>query len=98
MARSGRCSATASLLGAAGAGVYVGRRGRKTMKDATTKQPLRVSSDGTDRPYLWVPLSRLDEVRRLLDSGKIPYWLDEIAIARDDEPEVVFVEFGRGAD
>ena len=38
------------------------------MTDAMTQKPLRVSTS-TAGPYLWLPFSQLDEVRRLLDSG-----------------------------
>lgn len=68
------------------------------MTDATTKKPLRVSIDGTTGPYLMVPVSQLDEVRRLLDSSHIGYWVEEEAISLDGEPEGAVINLGRGAD
>jgi hypothetical protein len=68
------------------------------MTDATTKKPLRVLTDGTTRPYIVVPVSQLDEVRRLLDSRRIGYWVEEEAISLDGAPEVAVINLGRGAD
>ena len=45
------------------------------MTDTTTKKPLLVSTDSTVGPYIELPVSQLDEVRRLLDSRHIAYWV-----------------------
>jgi len=68
------------------------------MTDAATKKPLRVSTDGTTGPYIMVPVSQLDQVRRLLDSRRIGFWLEEEAISLDGAPEVAVINLGRGAD
>lgn len=68
------------------------------MTDATTKKPLRVSTDGTTGPYIMVPVSQLDKVRRLLDSRHVGYWVEEEAISLDGAPEVAVINLGRGAD
>lgn len=68
------------------------------MTDTTTKKPLRVSADGTTGPYLMVPVSQLDEVRRLLDSRGVGYWVEENAISLDGAPEVAVVNLGRRAE
>ena len=68
------------------------------MTDATTKKPLHVSADGTAGPYITVPESQLDEVCRLLDAKRVPYRVDEYAISLDGEPEVSFINLGRGVD
>lgn len=68
------------------------------MTDATTKTPLRVSTEGTAGPYLRVPVSQLAEVRRLLDSRRISYWVGENAISLDGAPEVAVINLGRGGD
>jgi hypothetical protein len=68
------------------------------MKDAATKHPLRVSTDGTAGPYLMVTIEQLNEVRRLLDGHSIRYWVDEDAISLNGEPETAVVNFGRGGD
>jgi hypothetical protein len=68
------------------------------MTDVTTKKPLRVSTDGTAGPYIRVPVSQLDEVRRLLDSRRIDYWVEENAISLDGAPEVAVINLGRRGD
>ncbi len=68
------------------------------MTEATTKKPLRVSTDGTAGPYLMVPVSQLDEVRRLLDSRRIGYWVEENAISLNGTPEIAVIDLGRGGD
>jgi hypothetical protein len=69
-----------------------------TMKDAMTKQPLYVSTDGTAGPYIMVPVTQLDELRQILDRQGIRYSVDEDAISLDGEPEVATVNLGRGGD
>ena len=68
------------------------------MKDVTTKQPLNVSTDGTVGPYIMVPVSQLDDVRRLLEHHRVRYSVDEDVISLNDEPEVAVVNLGRGGD
>jgi hypothetical protein len=68
------------------------------MTDITTNSPLHVSTDGTAGPYIMVPVSQLDEVRRLLDSHSIVYWVEENAISVDGAPEIAVIDLGRGGD
>lgn len=68
------------------------------MTDARTKQPLRVSTDGTTGPYIMVTVSQLDEVRRLLDNRRIGYWVEENAVSLNGAPEVAVINLGRGGD
>jgi hypothetical protein len=68
------------------------------MTDATTKKAMCVSTDGTAGPYIMVPVSQLDELRRLLDSHSVRYWVEEDAISLNGAPEVAVVNLGRGAD
>lgn len=68
------------------------------MTNPTIKEPLHVSTDGTAGPYIMAPVSQLDEVRRLLDSRQIRYWVDEYAISLDGAPEVAVINLGREAD
>ncbi len=75
-------------------------RSRKegSVNDSSTKKPLQVSDHGTAGPYLWVPVSQLAEVQRLLDAHGVKYWVEEDAISLDDEPEETIIDFGPGAD
>jgi hypothetical protein len=68
------------------------------MTDTTTKKPLRVSTDGTAGPYVLVPVSQLDEIRRLLDSRTIRYWVEENVISLNGSPEIAVINFGRRGD
>jgi len=65
------------------------------MTDAISQQPLRVSTDGTTGPYINVPVSQLDEVRRLLDDNKIRYWVEENSISWDGGPYLTVINLGR---
>jgi hypothetical protein len=68
------------------------------MTDATTQERLQVSTDGTVGPYIMVPVSQLDEVKRLLDSRPIRYWVEENAISWEGAPYVAVINLGREGD
>ncbi|AGA28198.1 hypothetical protein [Singulisphaera acidiphila] len=68
------------------------------MIDTTTRRPLRVSTDGTAGPYIMVPVSQLDRVRRLLLDNKIPHRVDEDAISLGGNPAVVVIDLVRSDD
>jgi hypothetical protein len=65
------------------------------MIDTTTHRPLHVSTDGTAGPYIMVPLSQLDDIKRLLDGRQVRYWVDENAISMDGAPYVAVINLGR---
>jgi hypothetical protein len=75
----------------------LGREGH-TVTDTTTKKPLYVSTNGTAGPYIMLPVSQLDEVRRLLDSQGVGYWVEENVISLNGAPEVAVINLGRGGD
>jgi hypothetical protein len=68
------------------------------MTDATTQQRLRVSTDGTAGPYIMLPVTQLDEVKQLLDSKRIRYWVEENAISWEGAPYVAVINLGREGD
>lgn len=68
------------------------------MIDLCTKKPLYVSTDGDAGPYIMVAEEQIDDVRTLLDSNDIRYWVDEDAISLDGKPAVTVVNLGRNAD
>jgi hypothetical protein len=68
------------------------------MMDAMTREPLRVSTDGTAGPYIMVPVVQLEDVRRLLEARDVPYSVEDEVISLNGEPEVAVVDLGRGAD
>ena len=68
------------------------------MTDLTTQKPLQVSTDGAAGPYIMVPLSQLGDVRWILDSNNIRYWVDEEAISVDNNPFIATINLGRAGD
>jgi hypothetical protein len=68
------------------------------MTDTTTQKPLHVSTDGTAGPYIDLPLTQLEEVKRLLDDRRIHYWVEENAISWDGGPYTVVINLGREGD
>lgn len=68
------------------------------MKDVASKQPLYVSADGTAGPYIMVPVSQLDDLRRLLDQHRVCYSVDEYAISLNGAPEDTLVNLAWGTD
>ena len=68
------------------------------MTKSPASKPIRVSADGTAGPYIMVPVTELDAVRRVLDANRVRYWVDDDAISLDGAPEIVVVNFGRGTD
>ncbi|MCA9000246.1 MAG: hypothetical protein KDA80_24825 [Planctomycetaceae bacterium] len=68
------------------------------MIDSTTKKPLHVSTDGDSGPYIMVPVEQVDEVGKLLDGHDIRYWVDEVAISLNGEPEITVINLGHHVD
>jgi hypothetical protein len=73
-------------------------RGGTAMIDVTTKKPLRVSNEYPPAPYIRLPFSQLDEVRRLLDRNQIGYSVREYTISLDGGPEKIVINLNRGTD
>ena len=68
------------------------------MTDVTTHSPMRVSTLGGAGPYIRLPYSQIDDLKQILDSHGIRYWVAENAISFDGGPEYVIVDFGRNGD
>ena len=68
------------------------------MLDMTTRKPLYVSTDGDAGPYIMVPVELLGRVRAVLDTNKIPYWVDEEAISLDGKPEITVINISGRSD
>ena len=68
------------------------------MTDVTTHNPMRVSTLGGVGPNIRLPYSQLDDLKQILDSHGISYWVRENAISFDGGPEYVIVNFGRNGD
>jgi hypothetical protein len=68
------------------------------MIDTATKRPIQVSTEGTSRPYIRLPVSQLIEVQQLLDGHGIRYWVEENFLSFNGGPEKATIDLGRGAD
>jgi hypothetical protein len=68
------------------------------MTDTMTKKPLRVTTDNPVWPFIELPLSQVDEVRRLLDSHGVSYSVDENAISWNGGPYTTTISLGRGGN
>ncbi len=68
------------------------------MIDTSTKRKLTVLTGAKISPYITVPVAQIAAVRLLLDSQKVPYFVDDIAVSLDDGPEVTVFNLGREAN
>ena len=68
------------------------------MIDTSNGERLQLSTESESGPYLDLPLSQVDEVRKLLDREGITYWVDSLAISFDGEPETTVISFSRYVD
>jgi hypothetical protein len=68
------------------------------MIDSTTHAPVTVSTDGGADPYIMVPLEQLEVVKGVLQTQKVSFWVDSIAISLGGKPAIVVVNLGHGAD
>jgi len=66
------------------------------VRDNPILKPVFVSTDQETGPTLIVPLSQLDDFRRLLDANHIAYEVDDDIYSFNDEPELVFVNIQEG--
>jgi hypothetical protein len=68
------------------------------MTNAMTKKPLRVWAEETEWPWIPLPVSQLDEVRRILDERSIRYTVDEHYVSLNDGPFTTIIKLQRGTD
>lgn len=68
------------------------------MIDTEKQKRLKVSERGPAGSYIIVPVARIEEVREVLDSHNVAYYVDENSISIDDEPPDVFVNLNRKVD
>ena len=68
------------------------------MIETHTRRPIHVSTDGTARPYIMVPVDQLGFVRTLLDRHEIRYWVESDAISLNGKPEIGIINLGLAGD
>jgi hypothetical protein len=68
------------------------------MIDVTKQKPIRVKTGGTVGAYFDVPVSQLDDVRRLLDAHQFRYSVADSYLSFNGGPEQALVHLGWGGD
>lgn len=68
------------------------------MIDTATKKNLCVSTHDAARPYIVVPTNQLSQVRDLLETNRVRFWVDHLSISIDGKPAVTVVHLGRDTD
>jgi hypothetical protein len=68
------------------------------MSVANDQAQLYVSTDGTAGPYIIVPVSLLDSVRRALSDGKISFTVDEDGVSLGGRPALSVLDLGHESD
>jgi hypothetical protein len=68
------------------------------MTNIMTDKPLRVWAEETEWPWIGLPVSQLDDVRRLLDSHGIRYQVSEHYISFNEDPFTTIIDLARGTD
>jgi hypothetical protein len=74
------------------------KKKERDVTDTSTGERLIVSTEGGGGPFIDLPLSQVDEVRKRLDRAGIPYWVDSMAISIDGEPPMSVINFSRYVD
>jgi hypothetical protein len=67
------------------------------MTDITTRKPLHVI-DTEAGPFMDLPFSQVEDVRRLLDANGVYYWVSEHSISFNGGPAMTMVHFGHQGD
>ena len=71
------------------------------MIDVSTKKPLSISTDGMSArvgPHIWLPLSQVKDVQKLLDGHGIRYRTEANALSMNGGPYMVFMFLPPGTD
>ena len=68
------------------------------MIDTHTQEQIKVTIPANAGPYIVAPLAQLPEIRERLDRHPVLYWVDTDAISVDNEPFVIWINFGRTED
>lgn len=68
------------------------------MIDVMTKKPIRVWAEETEWPWMVIPVSQLDDVKRLLDEHDVEYTVGEHYLSVNEGPFDAFIRLKRGTD
>jgi hypothetical protein len=92
-----RSGAERAASGLAAVAAWRRRRG-ESMTNQATGSALRVAPDEAVGPYIRLPYSQLDELKRVLDSHGISYSVRENIISLEGGPYMAVVNLKRGTD
>src|SRR5258708_1268040 len=70
----------------------------KKVTDQSKGSPIHVSTDRGAGPYIRLPFSQLDDLKRILDGHGISYSVRENVISLGGGPFMAVVYLGRGAN
>ena len=62
-----------------------------------TRERIAIYNNGTETPYIMVPLDQLEAIESILDENQISYWVDSHAVSLNGKPEIVVINLGRAA-
>jgi hypothetical protein len=68
------------------------------MVDPATNEPIRVSAQNEELPYLIVSVQQLDRVTKLLDENHVKYWVGHNQVSVNNGPYMVWVNLRTGTD
>lgn len=68
------------------------------MTDAMTNKPMRVDAGYPPIPYMRLPVSQLEDVRRILDAHGFLYEVGSQYMSWGGGPYTAYIRFGRGTD
>jgi hypothetical protein len=61
------------------------------MNDSKTTEEIRVITNGTNWPFMMIPVDQLGPIRELLDRNQIEHWVSTNAISLGGGPYVAFL-------
>jgi hypothetical protein len=68
------------------------------MTEALDRRFVRLWRGAFDFLNIAIPVSRLEQLKQLLEANGISYYVDEVTIEMSDMPETATLELGRSAD
>lgn len=68
------------------------------MNDSQTREVIRVITNGTNWPFIMIPVDQLGPIRELLGRDHIEHWVSTYAISLGGKTHVAFLYLERSED
>jgi len=68
------------------------------MMNTSAQRPLVVLDGGAAGPYIMLPLTQVENVRAILDSHDVSYWVDTWAVSLDENPYMTVINISAKFD